>query len=242
MFGVSGGVSWGGPQIKTHKGRDCGPCQLYTINNCAVTIVFLFCHPAILRPGLSGPSAEIKLCAKTNAPAGRRFIPFVTQRSTASSFLFFIRSPQPKFTIPCIFLAFLMRGFSFTIPASLRFGVLLKFTKSVETRVPPTRFFEISDGSASGGILSTACIFYSCAGDYLLPYLTLGDRWRPRKTKKEGEKVVNIYLWSTWYKEMEKKNNARPNVGGVVSFRSGNGAPSRKRYVVNDHMSNAKYV
>ena len=46
-------------------------------------------------------------------------------------------------------------------------------------------------------------------------------------------KVSKNVLCSTW-----KKRYERPNIGGV-STRSRNGAPSRKRYVVNGQMTNA---
>ena len=61
----------------------------------------------------------------------------------------------------------------------------------------------------------------------------LGDRWRPRAAKQEGGKLsknVQCYIW--------KRRNERPHVRGV-SDRSRNGAPSRKRCVVNGQMTTA---
>ena len=61
----------------------------------------------------------------------------------------------------------------------------------------------------------------------------LGNRWWPHKAKQQGDTVIKIFLCNIW-----KKRNERPNVG-VVSIRSTNGAPSRKRCVVNGQMTTA---
>ena len=58
----------------------------------------------------------------------------------------------------------------------------------------------------------------------------LGDRWWPQTAKQDGDRISKQFLCNIW-----KKRNERPNVG--VSFRSRNGAPSRKGFVVNGHMT-----
>ena len=61
----------------------------------------------------------------------------------------------------------------------------------------------------------------------------LGGRWWPQTAKQEGDRISKQFLCSMW-----KKQNERPNVGGV-SIRSRNGAPSRKGCVVNGQMTEA---
>ena len=61
----------------------------------------------------------------------------------------------------------------------------------------------------------------------------LGDRWWPQTAKQEGDRISKHFLRNIW-----KKRNERPNVGGV-SIRSRNGAPSRKGCVVNGQMTKA---
>ena len=63
--------------------------------------------------------------------------------------------------------------------------------------------------------------------------IILGDRWWPQTAKREEDRVHKRFLCNIW-----KKRNERPNVGGV-SFRSKNGAPSRKGCVVNGQMTKA---
>ena len=58
----------------------------------------------------------------------------------------------------------------------------------------------------------------------------LEDRWWPQVAKQDGDGVSKQFLCNMW-----KKRNERRNVGGV-SVRSRNGAPSRKRCVVNGQM------
>ena len=55
----------------------------------------------------------------------------------------------------------------------------------------------------------------------------LGDRWWPQTAKQDGDRISKRFL-----RGICKKHNERQNVGGV-SIRSRNGAPSRKRCVVN---------
>ena len=62
---------------------------------------------------------------------------------------------------------------------------------------------------------------------------TLGDGWWPQAAKQEGDKIVKKLMCSIW-----KQRNERSNVGGV-SIRSRNGAPSRKGWVVNGHLTKA---
>ena len=61
----------------------------------------------------------------------------------------------------------------------------------------------------------------------------LGDRWWPQAAKQEGDEISKKFLCNIW-----KQRNERPIVGGV-SIRSRNGAPSRKRCVVNGQMTKA---
>ena len=65
------------------------------------------------------------------------------------------------------------------------------------------------------------------------PIAILGDGWWPQTVKQNGDRISAQFLCSTWKKRIE-----RPNVGGV-SVRSRNGAPSRKKCVVNDQMTEA---
>ena len=61
----------------------------------------------------------------------------------------------------------------------------------------------------------------------------LGGRWWPQTGKQDGDRISKQFLRNLW-----KKRNERPNVGGV-SIRSMNGAPSQKGCVVNGHMTKA---
>ena len=61
----------------------------------------------------------------------------------------------------------------------------------------------------------------------------LGDRWWPQTAKQDGDKICRRFLCSVW-----KKRNEYLAVGGV-SVRSRNGAPSRKRCVVNGQTTKA---
>ena len=56
----------------------------------------------------------------------------------------------------------------------------------------------------------------------------LADKWWPQTAKQGISKKFPCAIW--------KKRNERPNVGGV-SVRSRNGAPSRKRRVVNGQIT-----
>ena len=57
----------------------------------------------------------------------------------------------------------------------------------------------------------------------------LGDRWWPQTAKQDGDNICKRFLCNIC-----KKRNERLNVEGV-SFRSRNGAPSRKGRMVNGH-------
>ena len=59
----------------------------------------------------------------------------------------------------------------------------------------------------------------------------LGNRWWPQTTKQDMDRIANSCNVT-----FGKKRDERPNVGGV-SIRSRNGAPSRKRCVVNGQMT-----
>ena len=61
----------------------------------------------------------------------------------------------------------------------------------------------------------------------------LGDRWWPQTAKQQGDNISKKFICNIW-----QKRNERPNVGGV-SIRSRNGAPSRKRCVVNGQITKA---
>ena len=61
----------------------------------------------------------------------------------------------------------------------------------------------------------------------------LGERWWRQTAKPQRDKMSKTFLCNT-----RKKRDEHPNVGGVSS-RSRNGAPSRKGYVVNGHMTKA---
>ena len=61
----------------------------------------------------------------------------------------------------------------------------------------------------------------------------LGDRWWPQTAKQDGDRISKQFICSTC-----KKRNERPHVGGI-SIRSRNGAPSRKRFVVNGQITKA---
>ena len=63
-----------------------------------------------------------------------------------------------------------------------------------------------------------------------------GNRWWPQTTKQDGNRMIKQSLCNVW-----KKRNERPNFGGV-SIRSRNGAPSRKRCVVNGQMTKNEYA
>ena len=65
--------------------------------------------------------------------------------------------------------------------------------------------------------------------------IILGDRWWPQTAKQDGDKICRRFLCSVW-----KKRNEYLAVGGV-SLRSRNGAPSRKRCVVNGQTTKARY-
>ena len=58
-------------------------------------------------------------------------------------------------------------------------------------------------------------------------------RWWPQTAKQDGDKIGRRFLCSVW-----KKRNEYLVVGGV-SVRSRNGAPSRKRCVVNGQTTKA---
>ena len=55
----------------------------------------------------------------------------------------------------------------------------------------------------------------------------LGDRWGPQTAKQQGDKINKKFPC-----DIRKKRDGRPNVGDVT-IRSRNGAPCRKRCVVN---------
>ena len=63
--------------------------------------------------------------------------------------------------------------------------------------------------------------------------IILGDRWWPQTAKQDGDKICRRFLCSVWKKRSENL------VVGRVSLRSRNGAPSRKRYVVNGQTTKA---
>ena len=65
------------------------------------------------------------------------------------------------------------------------------------------------------------------------PIAILGDRRWPQAAKQVGEKIGEQKLCNIW-----KQRNEPPNVGGV-SFRSKNGAPSRKGCVVSAQITKA---
>ena len=58
----------------------------------------------------------------------------------------------------------------------------------------------------------------------------LGDNWWPQTAKQDGDRISKRFIW--------RKRNERPK-DGDVSIRSRNGAPSRKRCVVNAQMTKA---
>ena len=77
--------------------------------------------------------------------------------------------------------------------------------------------------------------------DKMIAILLIGDRWWPRISKDETGRGWGKHFFKTWYME-KKKHNERPDVGGVyMRSRNGarNGAPSRKRCVVNGQMTKA---
>ena len=61
----------------------------------------------------------------------------------------------------------------------------------------------------------------------------LGDRWWPQTAKQDGDKICRRFLRSVWKKRNEHL------VVGRVSLRSRNGAPSRKRCMVNGQTTKA---
>ena len=61
-----------------------------------------------------------------------------------------------------------------------------------------------------------------------------GDRWWPQTAKQGGDRISKQFL-----RNIRKKSNELPNIG-VVSIMSRNGAPSRKRCVVNGQMTKAR--
>ena len=56
----------------------------------------------------------------------------------------------------------------------------------------------------------------------------LGDRSWPQTAKQDGDRISAQFQCTIW-----KRRNERPNVGGVPTRSSRNGAPSRKACVVN---------